>query len=145
MRYSTGIISAGVAALKKWDPQRYGNLNIVDDGQSYDIFSQAAQALRQPNSPVLGGLQVQQIIGTGVSLGVTRANPVNFPFAPSKGQNPPPNSGTNFVPAINPAISNPPPKVSLIVKKNGAGRWMDDNNGDWTEWKREGASGRDGH
>ena len=38
------------------------------------------------------------IIGTGVSQGLPRANPVNFPFAPSGGQNPPPNSGTNFVP-----------------------------------------------
>lgn len=74
------------------------------------------------------------IIGTGVSLGVPRANPVNFPFAPSQGQNPFPNSGTNFVPAINPADTNTPPKVSLIVKKNSLGRWMDDNNGDWTEF-----------
>lgn len=76
------------------------------------------------------------IIGTGVSQGFPRANPVNFPNAPSGGQNPPPNSGTNFVPAINPALTNPPPQVSLIVKKNSAGRWMDDNNGDWTEYIR---------
>ncbi|HXA44783.1 MAG TPA: YncE family protein, partial [Candidatus Angelobacter sp.] len=76
------------------------------------------------------------IIGTGTSQGVTRANPVNFPFAPSLGLNPPPNRGTNFVPAINPLITNPPPKVGLIVKKNNAGRWLDDNNGDWTEFIR---------
>ena len=76
------------------------------------------------------------IIGTGVSLGFPRANPVNFPDAPSGGQNPPPNSGTNFAPAINPALTNPPPKVGLIVKKNSGGRWMDDNNGDWTEYIR---------
>ncbi|HEV2694424.1 MAG TPA: hypothetical protein VG347_16140 [Verrucomicrobiae bacterium] len=74
------------------------------------------------------------IIGTGVSLGVTRANPVNFPFAPSSGLNPEPNSGTNFSPLINPLVTNTPPKVSLIVKKNRAGRWMDDDNGDWTEF-----------
>ena len=42
------------------------------------------------------------IIGTGASQGLPRANPVGFPFAPSQGQNPPPNNGTNFVPAINP-------------------------------------------
>jgi len=76
------------------------------------------------------------VIGTGVSLGIPRANPIDFPFAPSSGQNPPPNNGTNFVPAINPAIISAPPKVSLIVKKNSAGRWMDDNNGDWTEFIR---------
>ena len=76
------------------------------------------------------------IIGTGVSQGVPRANPVNFPFAPSGGLNPEPNSGTNFSPVINPLITNAPPKVSLIVKKNSAGRWMDDNSGDWTEFIR---------
>jgi DNA-binding beta-propeller fold protein YncE len=76
------------------------------------------------------------IIGTGISQGAPRANPVNFPFAPSLGLNPPPNRGTNFVPAINPLITNSPPKVSLIVKKNHAGRWLDDNNGDWTEFIR---------
>ena len=76
------------------------------------------------------------IIGTGVSTGSPRANPVNFPNAPSGGQNPPPNSGTNFLPAIDPALTNPPPKVGLIVKKNSAARWMDDNNGDWTEYIR---------
>ena len=76
------------------------------------------------------------IIGPGISQGAPRANPVNFSFAPSHGLNPPPNSGTSFVPAINPLITNPPPAVGLIVKKNNAGRWMDDNNGDWTEFIR---------
>jgi hypothetical protein len=66
---------AGIGALKKWDPQRYGALNIVDDGQSYEIFSQAAQALRQSSSPVLGGLRVEQIIGTGVSQSAMRLVP----------------------------------------------------------------------
>ncbi len=76
------------------------------------------------------------IIGSGVSQGLPRPSPLNFPNAPSSGQNPPPNSGTNFAPAINPLITNPPPRVSLIVKKDNAGRWMDDNEGDWTEFIR---------
>jgi Alpha/beta hydrolase domain len=74
--------AAGVAALKKWDPQRYGALNIVDDGQSYDIFTQAAQALRQPSSPVLGGLPVEQTIGTGVSQSAMRLVPYINAFHP---------------------------------------------------------------
>ncbi|MBV9579176.1 MAG: hypothetical protein JO057_11370 [Chloroflexi bacterium] len=65
----------GVEALKKWDPTRYGNLNILDDGQSYDIFTQAAQAIREPNSPLMGGLPVQQVIGTGVSQSAWRLVP----------------------------------------------------------------------
>lgn len=97
--------AAGVAALKRWDPQRYGALNIVDDGQSYDIFSQAAQALRQPDSPLLGGLLVQQIIGTGVSQSAMRLVPYINAFQPvahlydgflvhSRGRSMPPIQGT---------------------------------------------------
>ncbi len=76
------------------------------------------------------------IIGAGVNLGLPPPTPVDFPFAPSAGLNPPPNSGTNFFPAINPAIpaTNLPPRVGLIVKKNPAGQWMDDNNGDWSQF-----------
>jgi YVTN family beta-propeller protein len=77
------------------------------------------------------------IIGSGVSMGFPKPSPINFPSAPSGGLNPPPNSGTNFNPAINPLLSNtPPPRVGLIVKKNSTGRWMDDNSGDWTEFIR---------
>ena len=34
---------AGPAFLKWWDPVRYGTLSIKTDGQSYDIFTQAAK------------------------------------------------------------------------------------------------------
>lgn len=76
------------------------------------------------------------IIGAGVTLGFPSPTPVDFSTGPHGGQNPPPNSGTNFVPAINPAIpvTNLPPRVGLIVKKDASGRWMDDNNGDWTTY-----------
>lgn len=58
-------------------------------------------------------------------------NVVNDPSGPYGGQNPPPNSGAIFDPPINGA--NPPaPAVGLIVRKDGAGLWKDDNNGDWT-------------
>ena len=60
------------------------------------------------------------------------AGPVDDPKGPYGGKNPPSNSGTNFSPAIR--ITNTPSPVSLIVRKNSAGRWMDDNNGDWTQW-----------
>jgi hypothetical protein len=75
--------AAGVEALKKWDPQRYGDLNIVDDGQSYEIFTQAALALRQPGSRILGGLPMQQIIGTGVSQSAMRLVPYINAFHPA--------------------------------------------------------------
>jgi len=59
-------------------------------------------------------------------------NGVGDPSGPYGGLNPPPNAGTSFEPALNPA-NPPPPAVGLIVKKDGRGRWMDDNHGDWTE------------
>ena len=58
-------------------------------------------------------------------------NVVSDPSGPYGGVNPPPNSGTSFNPPI--AAGLPvPPRVGLIVKKNAAGAWMDDNAHDWT-------------
>jgi Alpha/beta hydrolase domain len=37
-----------VQALKQWDPERYGDLTHPGDPYSYDIFFQAAQAVRRP-------------------------------------------------------------------------------------------------
>ena len=37
--------TAGMSDLKTWDPARYGALGDSNDGQSYDIFTQAAQAV----------------------------------------------------------------------------------------------------
>jgi len=38
------------------DPERYGTLDIPNDKYSYDIYSQAGAAVRDPSTPVLGGL-----------------------------------------------------------------------------------------
>ena len=80
------------------------------------------------------------ILSTSVGTldGFPQPSVVDLPAGPHQGQNPPPNSGTHFLPAINPVIPTnvAVPKVSLIAKKNAAGRWMDDNNGDWTEFVR---------
>lgn len=43
----------------------------------------------------------------------------------------PPNDGDQFNPPLNP--NNPPPiSTPMIVKKDDQGRWMDDNDGDWS-------------
>jgi len=56
---------------------------------------------------------------------------VNNTGGPYGGQNPPPNSGTQFDPPR--AAGQPlPPRVAHIVRKNAQSRWMDDNNRDWT-------------
>lgn len=77
------------------------------------------------NSTILGGgAAVSSIIGFP-------PNVVNNTSGPYGGVNPPPNSGGAFVPPKDPG-NGAAPNVSLIVKKNALGQWMDDNNGNWT-------------
>jgi Alpha/beta hydrolase domain len=54
-------------ALRNADPVRYGSLSIPSDKFSYDIFSQAGQAVRKSATTVLGGLQPKHVIGVGES------------------------------------------------------------------------------
>ncbi|MBV9782782.1 MAG: hypothetical protein JO264_03090 [Acidisphaera sp.] len=69
----------GVNELKQWNPNRYGSLDVTnggtvtDDSLSYDIFSQAAQAIRNPGFVnVLNGLKPKRIIGAGESQSAFR-------------------------------------------------------------------------
>lgn len=62
------IPGAEVQALKQWDPERYGGLVHPGDPYSYDIFSQAAQAVRRPGDvDVLDGLAARHVIAMGES------------------------------------------------------------------------------
>jgi len=76
----------GVAALKKWSPQRYGALDVGAivagtgfsrgpdrDAMSYDIFSQAGQALRHPGEvDMLHGLKPKLLLAVGESQSAAR-------------------------------------------------------------------------
>ncbi|MEM7204458.1 MAG: hypothetical protein AAF628_29640 [Planctomycetota bacterium] len=85
-------------------------------------------------------------VAGGNAAGPLTGVPV-FRDGPYGGTNPPPNSGgptlepptlASFVPTIRPEYlpggSNPAPPVALIVRKNAAGRWLDDNDADWTRF-----------
>jgi hypothetical protein len=62
-----------VKALKDWDPDRYGSLAHPGDAYSYDIFSQAAQAVRRPGDvDVLDGLTPTTVIAAGESQSAMR-------------------------------------------------------------------------
>jgi hypothetical protein len=72
-----GAQAAGVTSprsgLKDWDKSRYASLAHPGDAYSYDIFSQASQALRQLKTPdILGGVTVRKIIATGRSQSAFR-------------------------------------------------------------------------
>jgi YVTN family beta-propeller protein len=71
------------------------------------------------------------LAGGSLVVGGSPPNVVSDPAGPYGGLNPPPNDGAGFTPAMAPGNPAPPP-VGLVVKKNGAGQWMDDNGGDWT-------------
>lgn len=58
-------------------------------------------------------------------------NVVNQASNPNAGVNPSPNAGSTFEPPINPALPAPP-RVGLIVRRDAQGRWLDDNQTDWT-------------
>jgi len=69
----------GVGALKAWSPARYGTLNVTHGGTlandelSYDVFSQAGQAVRNPGDVnVMGGLRVERVFATGHSQSAGR-------------------------------------------------------------------------
>jgi hypothetical protein len=69
----------GVARLQTWNPTRYGSLDVTQGGTitgddlSYDIFSQAGQAARQPMGvDPLGGLKARRVIAIGESQSASR-------------------------------------------------------------------------
>ena len=66
-------INMPVLGLKAWSPSRYGSLSVANDGMAFDIFSQAAQAVRTPGDvDPMGGLPVTMIIAAGASQSAER-------------------------------------------------------------------------
>ena len=65
--------SPSIAPLKVVDPVRYGSLSHPGDSFSYDIFSQAAEAIRHPTgiSP-LGSLKIKTVLAAGDSQSAFR-------------------------------------------------------------------------
>jgi hypothetical protein len=67
------ILGQGSTGLKMADPARYGSLVHPGDSYSYDIFSQAGEAVRDPHGPdPLGGLRVKRVIAIGESQSAFR-------------------------------------------------------------------------
>lgn len=60
-------------SIKGWDPVRYASLHHPGDDYSFDMYSQAVQAVREPGarSP-LAGLGVQRVLGYGQSQSATQ-------------------------------------------------------------------------
>src|SRR5262245_33980870 len=66
-------VNAPRTGLKAWDAARYATLSHPGDAYSYDIFSQAARAVRQPGGDApLSGLPIQKVLATGRSQSAFR-------------------------------------------------------------------------
>jgi hypothetical protein len=64
-------VNAPRTGLKAWDATRYGTLVHPGDAYSYDIFSQAARALRT-DAALVGGMKVGHMIAAGRSQSAFR-------------------------------------------------------------------------
>jgi Alpha/beta hydrolase domain len=64
--------AAGVAADKAADPVRYAALSHPGDSYSYDIFSQAGQAVRDNAAKIFGGLRPRTVLAEGESQSAFR-------------------------------------------------------------------------
>ena len=69
----------GVEALKVWNKDRYGSLDVTADGTitndalSYDVFADVGRAAREPHgADFLGGLKPQRVFATGHSQSAVR-------------------------------------------------------------------------
>jgi hypothetical protein len=64
----TSVLQIGGSGLIKINPKRYGTLHHPGDAYSFDIFSQAAQAIRHPRGAApLGALKPKALIADGES------------------------------------------------------------------------------
>jgi Alpha/beta hydrolase domain len=64
--------AVGVNALKSSDLTRYGSLTHPGDSYSYDIFSQAGQAIWDNSTQLLGGLIPRHVLAAGESQSADR-------------------------------------------------------------------------
>lgn len=74
------------------------------------------------------------IFESGNATTIVPAPMVSDPAGPYGGQNPPPNRGGEFAPAINGELPTAP-KLALIVRKDRVrNAWLDDNGADWSQF-----------
>lgn len=64
--------ATGVTATRTADPVRYADLSHPGDSYSYDIFSQAGQAVRDSAATVLDGLRPRVVLANGESQSAFR-------------------------------------------------------------------------
>lgn len=124
--FANGRAFVSVSTLNQvrvWD---LANLNAAPVNVAITGFDPRMLAVSPDGSKVYAG-----IFASGNATTTIPHDVVSNPSGPYGGQNPPPNSGTTFSPAVVEPFQ-PALKLAQIVKKDAAGRWRDDNGRDWT-------------
>ena len=65
-------LKCSTSCLAPGDPARYGSLSHPGDSYSYDMFSQAGQAIRDDSRQILGGLTPKTLLAAGESQSAAR-------------------------------------------------------------------------
>jgi len=129
------VTCAQANVVQVFDPTNLGAapVEIAISGEGPRALAASADGQKVYAAIFMSG-NASTILGGGTSGMGTLGFPPNVVSdgnGPYLGVNPPPNSGGSFSPAITGGLPAAP-KVGLIVKKDGAGQWMDDNGGNWT-------------
>lgn len=136
----------GVDFLREWSPTRYGELDVTGAGQymtdqlSYDIFAQAAQAVRDSGAAgPMGGLQVDRIIAAGGSQSAGRMVIYYDHILPQVAD--PVFDGYNFVVGSGPSRAGAEPVFHILAEtdvRSAEGRRPDSNV--YRRWEVAGAA-----
>ncbi len=136
----------GGTPLRAYVSCTFENTVLVIDPVSHEILNSIPIQGQRPKSLAksLDGSQVyvaifesgnaSTILAPRIGLDFVPGSVVDLHEGPYQGQNPPPNKGEHFAPPISAHLTQAPPRVGLIVKKNQAGQWMDDNEQDWSDY-----------
>jgi Alpha/beta hydrolase domain len=108
----------GVQHLRGWSPTRYGDLDVTGGGAfttdqlSYDIFAQAAQAVKTPGAvDLLGGLDVKRVLAIGASQSASRMTTYYNVVLP---QEAPVFDGYAFIVGTAPSRVGPEPIIQVL-------------------------------
>ncbi len=129
------VSCAGAGKLQVFDPANLAAApaEIAIAGEQPRALARSADGSRVYVAIFESGNGTTVLGGGSTTNNATPPNVVSNPAGPYGGQNPPPNSGNSFNPPIAAGLPTPP-RVSLIVRRNSANQWKDDNNRDWTSF-----------
>ncbi|GAB3712690.1 alpha/beta hydrolase domain-containing protein [Nocardiopsis nanhaiensis] len=134
----------GVSQLAEWSPARYGDLDVTDGGAvdddqlSYDVFTQAAQALRVPGGgPLASGLEYEQVLAIGASQSASRMTVYYDEVLP---HTEPVFDGYGFMVGTAPEGDRPEPVFHVLAETDVIGTAPRQDTDTYRQWEVAGAA-----